>query len=719
MLLKSPSGKGYLDPYNKSHLESIFELIKGKFELRANFSDLTDTTVTRLQLKLYRLIQSIRKCSGSRAIKKQIEKFTKDDYNLELKYTSRKRKIEEELELAKAKQIKTENELEKVKNEANNKIATMDKRMQIMSRKLITRSRTSIPGSKSTKNYSKSHIRRLKKQREDNCKDAVAFLKTQEYTPIKLIVKNKNGEFEDISLIEPEAESKSISRKKTINEAIINKYLYAKDKFNVSNEAYHEIAMLNQDLPRSHVIKSKAKELNSLFDIKAIERGVEGYQQSIRGVLTLILEHYLKLMTNESFPTTIRVKLSGDGTWIGSKLHVINFTFTLPDFPCAKSADGNVLLAIFKGSENYIYLQNALKDIINETIEFTSVSLQGKIYQIDYYIGGDLKFLNVVCGIDSCASKYSCIWCKCPADQRYDTTKTWSMVDIKKGGARTVKEIEECSKKRSKSEKYNCSNPPLFPSIPLTRVVPDTLHLFLRICDQLINQLIKDLMHEDNVTNMTRYTTTDNIKHKHIAGFEQFIKEKGISWSFYVDKNTKLIKHRDFTGPEKYKILSTINLSTLLPNYSKTKLDKMEVIWDGFRQLICKLDNLQGDDNQKLLDFSSSAKTWLKNYVSVYPTKDATPYMHILANHAPEAIEINGKLSQFTQQGLEKLNDHVTKWYYRSTSLSHDAAMKQIIEKQSRLRQLHFSGASRCPKFQWTCKKCDKKGHSSKTCVAV
>ena len=116
-----------MDPYNKSHLESIFELFNGTFELRANVSDLTDTTVTWLQLKLYRLIQSIRKWSGSRAIKQQIDKFTKDDYNLELKYTSRKRKIDEELELAKAKQIKTENELEMVKNEANNKIATMDK----------------------------------------------------------------------------------------------------------------------------------------------------------------------------------------------------------------------------------------------------------------------------------------------------------------------------------------------------------------------------------------------------------------------------------------------------------------------------------------------------------------------------------------------------------------------------------------------------------------
>ena len=152
-------------------------------------------------------------------------------------------------------------------------------------------------------------------------------------------------------------------------------------------------------------------------------------------------------MTSELFLTTIRVKHSGDGTWIGSKLHVINFTFKLPDFPCTKSADGSVLLAIFKGSENYFCLQHALKDIIQETTEFASHSLQGKVYQIVYYMGGDLKFLNIICGIDSCTSKCPCIWCKCPSDQRYDTTKLWSMVDTNKGGARTAKEIEECRKK--------------------------------------------------------------------------------------------------------------------------------------------------------------------------------------------------------------------------------------------------------------------------------
>ena len=80
--------------------------------------------------------------------------------------------------------------------------------MQIVSRrKLISRSRTSIPGSKSTKTTQSLTFDTLKNG-EDRCKDAVALLKKQEYTPVKLAVRNKIGDLEDHNLIDTEAKSK-------------------------------------------------------------------------------------------------------------------------------------------------------------------------------------------------------------------------------------------------------------------------------------------------------------------------------------------------------------------------------------------------------------------------------------------------------------------------------------------------------------------------------
>ena len=69
----------------------------------------------------------------------------------------------------------------------------------------------------------------------------------------------------------------------------------------------------------------------------------------------------------------------------------------------------------------------------------------------------------------------------------------WSISDPAKG-ARTIEEITEKAKlgKTSKN-RFNCSHAPMFPFIPIQHVVIDSLHLFLRIADVLINLLIRDL----------------------------------------------------------------------------------------------------------------------------------------------------------------------------------------------------------------------------------
>lgn len=61
---------------------------------------------------------------------------------------------------------------------------------------------------------------------------------------------------------------------------------------------------------------------------------------------------------------------------------------------------------------------------------------------------------------------------------RFDITK----------GARTVEEISEKSKlAKTSSNRFNCVQPPLFPFVPISRVIIDSLHLFVRISDVLIN----------------------------------------------------------------------------------------------------------------------------------------------------------------------------------------------------------------------------------------
>ena len=113
-------------------------------------------------------------------------------------------------------------------------------------------------------------------------------------------------------------------------------------------------------------------------------------------------------------------------------------------------------------------------------------------------------------GIDSATSEYSCIWCKCPAKERHDPEKRWSLTD-KAEGARTTE--ENASLAGGSRKRFNVSHPPLFPSIPLQNVVIDNLHLFLRVSDVLIDLLIVELKRQDAIDKARSFSGFDVNKH--------------------------------------------------------------------------------------------------------------------------------------------------------------------------------------------------------------
>ena len=113
------------------------------------------------------------------------------------------------------------------------------------------------------------------------------------------------------------------------------------------------------------------------------------------------------------------------------------------------------------------------------------------VFEIEYFLCSDLKFLAIICGIEAAMSNYSCVWCKCPSSQCYDMSKEWFFSDTE-NGARTNDDIISCHKK-PKSQKFGCIHPPLFQNIAIDHIIPDILHLYLRITDVLFNLLILNI----------------------------------------------------------------------------------------------------------------------------------------------------------------------------------------------------------------------------------
>jgi len=79
-------------------------------------------------------------------------------------------------------------------------------------------------------------------------------------------------------------------------------------------------------------------------------------------------------------------------------------------------------------------------------------------------------------------------------------------------------------------------------------VIFDTLHLFLRISDNLIDLLITELCRQDAIDkNDTFSKGFCRNKYKHMAGYETSVKSLGISFEWKINKDTKTLEYRDLT----------------------------------------------------------------------------------------------------------------------------------------------------------------------------
>lgn len=117
----------------------------------------------------------------------------------------------------------------------------------------------------------------------------------------------------------------------------------------------------------------------------------------------------------------------------------------------------------------------------------------------------------------------------------------------------------------------------------------------------------------------------------------------------------------------------------------------------------------------KKIKFLNLKQVRVRLFGEVYMSKDVTPYMHVLANHVPEALSEHGNLSLFCQQGLEKLNDNVTCWYFRTTSHINLDVFKKIMEKQNRIDFLK-SKCKRGNAYEVICQNCNHSGHNKRSC---
>ena len=425
--------------------------------------DVTDQIRSVFKTKLWRMGRKLSQLGGTKRLK-IIDAWKSTFWVLtidEHKLASRKHSLEKSLQDEVCKRQKLEIEIEglrKTSKEQRSIITTLQKENR----------KGRGASSKSWNDFSVQHQRVKRKKFVSSVTTALSVVSDQHFVPVSVEVTQTDSGRREVVDLNKGTFTNSRVNSQAVPDDLTKFALYVKDKFSLSDTAYRELSQLTSSLPRLHSLKQLSKTLNSEFHLSPAPNGVVGIQQSLKSRLFLCLKNYGGLSEGD----VVQVKLTGDGTNIGRSFHVVNVAFVLlNDLSSVSSPNGNHSLGIFKVSEDYDSLHTSLSDILKEACDLQSIEVNGRNHDVQFFLGGDMKFLAVVCGIEAANSTYSCIWCKCPAIDRWDMTKP--AFDATQG-ARTIAEIESLCRK-PKAQQMGCSKEPLFNFIPIYQVVIDSL----------------------------------------------------------------------------------------------------------------------------------------------------------------------------------------------------------------------------------------------------
>ena len=113
----------------------------------------------------------------------------------------------------------------------------------------------------------------------------------------------------------------------------------------------------------------------------------------------------------------------------------------------------------------------------------------------------------------------------------------------------------------------------------------------------------------------------------------------------------------------------------------------------------------------------TEAQAWVTAYLTVYQTKNITPYIHTFTMHVHEFIRLYRSL-QLYSQALERLNNLTTLHYMRATNHHHknEEALCQLLFKRNRIDSLENMEGVKRQRRACHCSNCGQSVHNKRNC---
>ena len=177
-----------------------------------------------------------------------------------------KRILEDNVVNEVTKRLKIEEKLQQALARSEKSCGYYKKRFKNLAKKVARMSKKNSRGSQKNKSfgeYSQRHQARIKTQLKEQCYSTLAFMGDCDFIATKVeIFNSETQEYETLQLIDEKELPFPESSPQTLNSEeidAINLWIYVKDKFNISDEAWTELAMKTSDIPNAYRMKKKIR----------------------------------------------------------------------------------------------------------------------------------------------------------------------------------------------------------------------------------------------------------------------------------------------------------------------------------------------------------------------------------------------------------------------------------------------------------------------------
>jgi len=329
-----------------------------------------------------------------------------------------------------------------------------------------------------------------------------------------------------------------------------------------------------------------------------------------------------------------------------------------------------------------------LNEIIQQLKRIRSIQIEGTEYFIDWTLGGDLKWLAMINGINAANSNHPCIWCLWNQNTEFnenEQNKNWPI-------SRTYNEAIQAI---ISNNNLGYLNVPLLNFINFDKNIIDTLHLLLRVTDKLFEKLLSFLEYLDNNQSLN-FQIRPRLRRLN----EVLLNECKITTPLYLAKSGN-VKLRSMNQDERIKFLK-FGIKNIYPemipqdeNETDNNKIKMGYFAIAFKKFYTIFIYIKQDFSHQQFDFlwfNEQKKVFLEAYLLINETNKITPYIHALFYHIPEFIQKYKNLSLFQTQSLEKLNDIRKIHYFRNSNKKKEEFVEQLLEKANRLEFIYLNG---------------------------